>query len=146
MKFLEQVSREDLESAVIPQGAALLFMENNNIIAKLPDGTFLPLTIDSLAERMTDIETIVGDARAVLEEINGTGTEESTSAEALQKAETAMATASYAEQLAHENNFDALTAEQRESLTPQRGTDYWTQEDIAYMKAYLDDVIINSKW
>lgn len=30
--------------------------------------------------------------------------------------------------------------------TPQRGTDYWTEYDIATIKAYVDDAIIGGAW
>lgn len=30
--------------------------------------------------------------------------------------------------------------------TPVRGTDYWTEDDIATIKGYVDDAIINGKW
>lgn len=30
--------------------------------------------------------------------------------------------------------------------TPVRGTDYWTDEDIAQIKAYVDDAILNGEW
>ena len=30
--------------------------------------------------------------------------------------------------------------------TPQRGTDYWTDSDIASMKSYLETVILNGEW
>lgn len=30
--------------------------------------------------------------------------------------------------------------------TPVRGTDYWTAEDIATIKEYVDDAILNGKW
>lgn len=32
------------------------------------------------------------------------------------------------------------------SYTPVRGTDYWTAEDIAEIKAYVDDAILNGSW
>jgi hypothetical protein len=33
-----------------------------------------------------------------------------------------------------------------EGYTPQKGVDYWTLEDIAAIKAYVDDVILNGEW
>lgn len=30
--------------------------------------------------------------------------------------------------------------------TPQRGTDYWTDADIASIKSYLETVILNGEW
>lgn len=30
--------------------------------------------------------------------------------------------------------------------TPQKGTDYWTSEDIAQIKSYVDDAILNGRW
>lgn len=32
------------------------------------------------------------------------------------------------------------------AYTPQRGVDYWTAEDIATIKAYVDDAILNGSW
>lgn len=34
----------------------------------------------------------------------------------------------------------------KDGYTPVRGTDYWTIEDIAEIKAYVDDVILGGKW
>lgn len=33
-----------------------------------------------------------------------------------------------------------------DGYTPQRGTDYWTAEDIAEIKAYVDDAILGGEW
>jgi len=30
--------------------------------------------------------------------------------------------------------------------TPVRGTDYWTAADIAQIKSYVDDAILNGAW
>ena len=30
--------------------------------------------------------------------------------------------------------------------TPQRGTDYWTDDDIASIKSYVETVILNGEW
>lgn len=30
--------------------------------------------------------------------------------------------------------------------TPERGTDYWTESDIAAIKEYVDDAILGGKW
>lgn len=30
--------------------------------------------------------------------------------------------------------------------TPQRGVDYWTSADIAEIKGYVDDAILNGAW
>ncbi len=52
-------------------------------------------------------------------------------------------------------SFEELTVEQRESLrgergpkgyTPERGVDYWTDEDKAEIKAYVDEAILNGEW
>ena len=54
--------------------------------------------------------------------------------------------------------FSDLTDEQKESLrgpegkqgpqgpAPERGVDYWTEYDIAQIKAYVDDAILNGAW
>ena len=31
-------------------------------------------------------------------------------------------------------------------ITPVRGVDYWTAEDIAEIKAYVDDAILGGAW
>lgn len=33
-----------------------------------------------------------------------------------------------------------------DGYTPVRGTDYWTQEDIATIKGYVDEAILNGEW
>lgn len=33
-----------------------------------------------------------------------------------------------------------------DGYTPQRGTDYWTQADIAEIKGYVDDAILGGAW
>lgn len=33
-----------------------------------------------------------------------------------------------------------------DGYTPVRGTDYWTEEDIATIKSYVDDAILNGAW
>ncbi|MCQ2436008.1 MAG: hypothetical protein MJ101_03785 [Clostridia bacterium] len=33
-----------------------------------------------------------------------------------------------------------------DGYTPVRGTDYWTDEDIAEIKAYIDDAILDGEW
>ena len=30
--------------------------------------------------------------------------------------------------------------------TPVRGTDYWTQTDIAYIKSYVDEAVLGGEW
>lgn len=30
--------------------------------------------------------------------------------------------------------------------TPQRGVDYWTEEDIAAIRSYVEDAILNGRW
>lgn len=30
--------------------------------------------------------------------------------------------------------------------TPQRGVDYWTEEDIATIRSYVEDAILNGRW
>ena len=30
--------------------------------------------------------------------------------------------------------------------TPVRGTDYWTADDKAYIKSYVDDAVLGGKW
>jgi hypothetical protein len=34
----------------------------------------------------------------------------------------------------------------KDGKTPVRGTDYWTEEDIAEIKGYVDDAILNGAW
>lgn len=34
----------------------------------------------------------------------------------------------------------------QDGYTPVRGTDYWTEEDIATIKTYVDEAIINGEW
>jgi hypothetical protein len=34
----------------------------------------------------------------------------------------------------------------KDGYTPVRGTDYWTEEDIAEIKAYVDEAILNGAW
>ena len=49
-------------------------------------------------------------------------------------------------------SFDDLTDEQKESLkgqngySPIRGTDYWTDSDIAEIKSYVDNAILGGTW
>lgn len=49
-------------------------------------------------------------------------------------------------------SFEDLTDEQRESLrgpagdTPQKYTDYWTSEDVAEIKSYVDEAILGGAW
>lgn len=58
-------------------------------------------------------------------------------------------------------SFEDLTEEQRETLrgpagdpgpageaghTPERGVDYWTEDDVAEIKAYVDEAILGGKW
>lgn len=49
-------------------------------------------------------------------------------------------------------SFEDLTPEQKESLkgkpgyTPVRGTDYWTESDIASIESYIDEKILNGEW
>jgi len=33
-----------------------------------------------------------------------------------------------------------------EASTPQRGTDYWTEEDKAEIKSYVDEAILGGEW
>ena len=33
-----------------------------------------------------------------------------------------------------------------DGYTPVKGTDYWTEEDIAEIKSYVDDAILGGKW
>lgn len=39
-----------------------------------------------------------------------------------------------------------ITAEYVMDIQPQRGTDYWTDADIATIKSYVDDAILNGSW
>jgi hypothetical protein len=41
--------------------------------------------------------------------------------------------------------IDAL-AQMKENITPKRGTDYWTDEDIAEIKSYVDEAILGGEW
>jgi hypothetical protein len=34
----------------------------------------------------------------------------------------------------------------KDGYTPVKGTDYWTDEDIAEIKAYVDDAILGGAW
>ena len=34
----------------------------------------------------------------------------------------------------------------KDGYTPVRGTDYWTEDDIAEIKAYVDEAILNGAW
>ena len=34
----------------------------------------------------------------------------------------------------------------KDGKTPVKGTDYWTEEDIAEIKGYVDDAILNGAW
>lgn len=50
-------------------------------------------------------------------------------------------------------NGDTLSAEQLEAMedgilsaTPVRGEDYWTPDDIAEIKAYVDEAILGGEW
>lgn len=33
-----------------------------------------------------------------------------------------------------------------DGYTPVKGIDYWTEEDIAEIHAYIDEAILNGKW
>ena len=33
-----------------------------------------------------------------------------------------------------------------DGYTPVRGTDYWTEEDIAEIQSYVDNAILNGAW
>lgn len=48
----------------------------------------------------------------------------------------------------HLNNIEAglIALEEERAYSPVRGTDYWTEEDIATIKAYVDDAILNGSW
>ncbi len=39
-----------------------------------------------------------------------------------------------------------ITADYVMDICPQRGTDYWTDEDIATIKSYVDDAILSGAW
>lgn len=41
---------------------------------------------------------------------------------------------------------NAGTFDGEDGYTPVRGTDYWTQEDIATIKGYVDEAILNGAW
>lgn len=34
----------------------------------------------------------------------------------------------------------------KDGVTPERGVDYWTEEDISTIKSYVDEAIINGEW
>ena len=34
----------------------------------------------------------------------------------------------------------------KDGVTPERGKDYWTEEDISTIKSYVDEAIINGEW
>ena len=40
--------------------------------------------------------------------------------------------------------FDVMDGE--DGYTPVRGTDYWTEEDIATIKGYVDEAILGGAW
>lgn len=42
--------------------------------------------------------------------------------------------------------YEDFTPEQLAALSPKRGTDYWTEADIAVIKGYVDDSIVNGSW
>lgn len=54
--------------------------------------------------------------------------------------------------IAVKNGFEGTEQEWLESLegkdgdTPQKGTDYWTEADIAEIKSYVDESILNGRW
>ena len=37
--------------------------------------------------------------------------------------------------------YDDLTEEQKDDMKPARGKDYWTEDDVAQMEAYLDKAV-----
>lgn len=55
-------------------------------------------------------------------------------------------------EIALDNGFEGTEAEWLESLkgedgyTPVKGTDYWTEVDIAEIKAYVDNAILGGEW
>lgn len=51
--------------------------------------------------------------------------------------------------IAVKNGFTGTEQEWLKTLkadAPQKGTDYWTPEDIAQIKSYVDDAILNGRW
>ena len=34
----------------------------------------------------------------------------------------------------------------KDGHTPQRGVDYWTEEDVAQMKTYIEDAVLGGAW
>jgi hypothetical protein len=52
-------------------------------------------------------------------------------------------------EIAVRNGFEGTEEEWLESLkgyTPVRGVDYWTEEDMAEIKAYIEQVILGGEW
>ena len=44
------------------------------------------------------------------------------------------------------SQHDELITEIRENSTPKKGVDYWNEQDIAEIKSYVDDAILNGSW
>ena len=42
--------------------------------------------------------------------------------------------------------YEQIEALRGEGYTPVRGTDYWTEEDKAEIKAYVDEAILGGEW
>ena len=38
------------------------------------------------------------------------------------------------------------TGEKIKEMTPKKGVDYWTNEDIAEIKSYVDEAILGGAW
>jgi hypothetical protein len=52
-------------------------------------------------------------------------------------------------EIAVRNGFEGTEEEWLESLkgyTPVRGVDYWTEEDMAEIKTYIEQVILGGEW
>lgn len=42
--------------------------------------------------------------------------------------------------------FDGVEIESKDGYTPQKGIDYWTDEDKAEIKSYVDEAILGGEW
>ena len=45
-----------------------------------------------------------------------------------------------------DESFGKNGADGKDGYTPVKGTDYWTESDIAEIKSYVDDAILGGAW
>lgn len=44
------------------------------------------------------------------------------------------------------NTYDIAGGSGSDGYTPQKGVDYWTEEDKAEIKSYVDEAILGGAW